>query len=331
VTPRVSFIVPVRNDAARLARCLHSIRANRCTPGQIDIVVVDNGSVDGSTQVARRFGARVRVVHNARVSELRNQGARDGSGEILAFVDADHEIASGWVAAAVETLELDGTGATGALCRAPADGTWVQRAYGYLRGRARGRHDVEWLGSGNMAVWRRTFDAVGGFDTSLETCEDVDLCYRIRAAGLRVVSDARLDNVHHGDPKTLHDLFKGEMWRGRDNLRVSFRGPISWQGLPSAVVPVVDAVMVGVAPAGLLAAWAGWQPGLALAGVAFVVILGAAGLKVIRAVVRERSVRPAGMLQTFVVACVYDLARALALVTRVPHRGERPSAAPATS
>lgn len=331
MTPRVSFIVPVRNDAVRLAKCLDSIRANTCAPGDIEIVVVDNGSIDGSTEVARSFGARVQAVHNGRVSALRNQGARQAAGDVLAFVDADHEIASGWVAAALETLDLDGAGAAGALCRAPADGTWVQRAYGHLRGRARGRHDVEWLGSGNMAVWRRTFDAVGGFDTSLETCEDVDLCYRIRSTGLRVVSDDRLDNVHHGDPRTLRELFKSELWRGRDNLRVSFRGPMSWQGLPSAVIPVVDAVMVGIAPAGLLAAWAGWRPGLAIAATASGVILGAAALKVIRAVVRNRSFRPVDMLQTFVVACVYDLGRALALVTRVPHRGARPSAAPATS
>jgi hypothetical protein len=265
------------------------------------------------------------------VSELRNQGARHATGEVLAFVDADHEIAPGWVAAAIETLQLDGVGAAGALCRAPADGTWVQHAYGYLRGRARGRHDVEWLGSGNLAVWRRTFDAVGGFDTSLETCEDVDLCYRIRSAHLRIVSDARLDNIHHGDPKTLHDLFKSELWRGRDNLRVSFRGPFSWQGLPSAVVPLVDVVMVGLVPMGLLATLAGWKPGLALTAIALAVILAAAGVKVIRALVRERSVPAAGMLQAFVVACVYDLGRALALVTRVPHRGSRPSTAPATS
>jgi GT2 family glycosyltransferase len=331
MTPTVSFVVPVRNDAARLAKCLRSIRDNDCPPSQVEIVVVDNGSTDGSPQVARRFGARLRVIPGARVSELRNQGARHASGDVLAFVDADHEIAPGWVSAAVDTLRLDSVGAAGALCHAPAGGTWVQRAYGYLRGRARGRQDVEWLGSGNLAVWHRAFHAVGGFDTALEACEDVDLCNRIRGAGLRVVSDSRLDNVHHGDPKTLRDLFRSELWRGRDNLRVSFRGPVTWHGLPSAVVPVIDLVLVALAPVALIATLSGWKPGPTLTAAALLVMLGGAGAKVIRALARERRIRPLGILQTFVVACVYDLARAFALVTRVPHRTARRSAAPAPS
>jgi len=330
-TPIVSFIVPVRNDAARLAKCLRSIRNNDCPPSHIEIVVVDNGSTDGSALVARRFGAHVRVVPGARVSVLRNQGARQASGDVLAFVDADHEIAPGWVSAALDTLRLDSVGAAGALCHAPDGGTWVQRAYGYLRGRARGRHDVEWLGSGNLAVWRRTFDAVGGFDTALEACEDVDLCNRIRSEGLRVVSDSRLDNTHYGDPKTLRDLFESELWRGRDNLRVSFRGPVTWRGLPSAIVPVIDLAMIAIAPVGLVAALSGWQPGLAFTSSALLVVLAGAAGKVSRALARQPGIRLLCILQTFVVACVYDLARALALVTRISHRTARRSTAPAAS
>ena len=69
------------------------------------------------------------------------------------------------------------------------------------------------------------------------------------ASGLRVVSDARMESVHHGDPSTLTELFIGELWRGRDNLRVSFRKPLSVAALPSALIPVVDIVMLGVAMA----------------------------------------------------------------------------------
>ena len=49
-------------------------------------------------------------------------------------------------------------------------------------------------------------------------------------------------NVHFGDPATLWDLFRGELWRGRDNLRISLRGPLTWRGLPSVVIPIVDVV-----------------------------------------------------------------------------------------
>jgi glycosyltransferase involved in cell wall biosynthesis len=198
-TPRFSFVIPVLNDARRLATCLQSIRRNLSADGSVEIVVVDNGSIDGSPDVARRFGASV-VVAEGRVSELRNIGAARATGDVLAFVDADHEIGAGWLVAAREVLGKPRVGAVGATYRPPLHGTWVQQAYGQLRGHAAGQHEVDWLGSGNLAVWRHAFEQVGGFDISLEACEDVDLCQRIRAAGHRLVSDARLDTIHHGDP-----------------------------------------------------------------------------------------------------------------------------------
>ena len=84
--------------------------------------------------------------------------------------------------------------------------------------------------SGNLAVKRTAFQAIGGFDAALEACEDVDFCQRLRRAGWRLVGDERLESVHLGDPPTLAALFRAERWRGRDNLRVSLRGPLDARG-----------------------------------------------------------------------------------------------------
>jgi GT2 family glycosyltransferase len=324
--PRVSFVVPVRNDAARLATCLRSIVRNSHAPGQIELIVVDNGSTDNSAAVARQFGARVVSVEHGRVSDLRNRGASHAASDVLAFVDADNEIVAGWVYAALACLQLPGVAVAGALYHAPPDGTWVQRSYGHLRGGPRGQHDVDWLGSGNMAVWRQSFEAVGGFDTALETCEDVDFCHRVRASGKRIVSDARLRSVHHGDPSTLREVFSSERWRGRDNLRVSFRRPLAWASIPSAIVPVVDTLLIGLAVAGVLATLrAGW-PGLVLSAAALIVFSGPTCLRVARAAKRAGPGPTVGLLEAFVVALVYDAGRALALVSRAPHRAARPRA-----
>ena len=319
-SPMVSFIVPVRNDAKRLEWCLRSIQANSFSGTRIEVVVVDNGSTDGSADVARRLGALVIESGSSCVAELRNTGAAQSAGEMLAFVDADHEISAAWVRAAMETLRAPNVAATGALCYAPIDGTWVQRTYGQLRGLPTGTRDVEWLGSGNLVVRRTVFQAIGGFDTSLVTCEDVDLCNRIRTAGFRIVSNADMKNVHYGDPATLRELFKGELWRGRDNLKVSFRGGLSWRGLPSVVIPIVDAAMIGAVIFGIAASAAGSSVGLLIAASATAVIAGASTLRVARLLSTERRVRPVRLLQAWVVSCVYDLGRALALVMRTPHR-----------
>ena len=92
----------------------------------------------------------------------------------------------------------------------------MQRAYDGFRRRSSGRREVDWLGSGNLAVSRSAFEAVHGFDVTLTTCEDVDLCRRLRERGYRIVSDSRLRSVHLGDPRSLKALFVSELWRGRE-------------------------------------------------------------------------------------------------------------------
>jgi hypothetical protein len=313
----VSFVIPVRNDARRLERCLASITKCDYPRVRIEIIVVDNGSSDESGSVARAAGARVLVAPGESVAALRNIGARQARGETLAFVDADHEIDPGWIRAATVTLLDPSVGIVGALYHAPADGTWVQRMYDALRARPAGRREVEWLGSGNMAVRRTVFERLDGFDSSLETCEDVDFTQRVRAGGWRVLSDERLRSVHLGDPPTLAALFFGELWRGRDNLRVSLRAPLSWRVLPSLAIPIVDlaAVVLAIVLAPLV--------GLAVGAGCLGILAALATLRAGRMLGRSRPSRAIEIGQAWLVACVYDVARALALVARAAHRLRR--------
>jgi GT2 family glycosyltransferase len=190
---------------------------------------------------------------------------------------------------------------------------------------------VEWLGSGNLAMPRSVFQAMGGFDTSLEACEDVDLCNRIRTAGYRIVADPRIASVHHGDPRTLGELFRSERWRGRNNLRVSFRRPFNWGSIPSAMLPIIDLVVLGLVALGVGGRLAGWERGTQVAMGAVIVIAVGALLRVARATTRGPRDRPASFIHTFAVAAVYDLARACALITRAPHRNAESRAAVRTT
>jgi GT2 family glycosyltransferase len=323
----VSFIVPVRNDAVRLRRCLTTIRANAPASARVEIVVADNGSTDDSADVARAFDARVLTLPSLSVAALRNRAAAAAQGEVLAFVDADHEIDPDWVASATDALALPGVAAVGALCTAPAHGTWVQRMYDALRGRTEGRADVEWLGSGNMAVRHDLFDKVGGFDVSLETCEDVDLCQRLRQAGLRVRGDDRLRNVHLGDPATLRALFRSELWRGRDNLRVSLRYGLTLRGLPSVLTPMLELGCLAVVVLALLLIPIFGSPAAIVAALALAAPIALTTLRVLR-MARWGGLRgPVDFARAWIVAGTYDLARALALLARARHHQGRGGAA----
>ena len=187
--PLVSFVIPVRNDAHRLRRCLASILANDYPRSLIEIVVVDNDSTDGSGAAAREHGAIVLRGSGSCVAELRNRGARASLGSIIAFADADHEINATWISSAVDILSNRDVTATGCAYLADPNANWVQQQYDGLRVRPDRQEEVTWIGSGNFAVKRQAFEAVGGYNPSLTACEDVDLCNRLRLTGHRIVAD----------------------------------------------------------------------------------------------------------------------------------------------
>ena len=315
--PLVSFVIPVRNDASRLRRCLATVTANDYPRELLEILVVDNESTDGSGQVGIEAGARVLTSSARSVAELRNGAARQARGSILAFVDADHEISRGWVRAAVDVLSADDIGATGAPCLTDPSPNWVQRQYDAMRSRLVRREEVPWLGSGNLAVKKPVFDSIGGFDASLTACEDVDLCNRLRQAGHRIVADPAMRNVHYGDPKTLKALFYGELWRGRDNVRVTFRGPKTFRQLRSALIPIVDLAAIA---AGVVALLLGY-PRLAVG--AGLVVLGLIALRALMILRRQPGPGLEAVAQALTVAAVFDVAKALALLARGSHRARR--------
>jgi GT2 family glycosyltransferase len=312
----MSFIVPVRNDADGIERCLNSIAAaGIASKRSVEAIVVDNESIDGSGTRAHALGATVIHLHG-RVARLRNLAANAARGQVLAFVDADHEIVPGWVTAAMERLEDESIAAIGAAYHPPSPANWVQRTYDLLRDHQPGFRQVPWLGSGNLVVQRRCFEAVGGFDETLETCEDVDLCQRLRRAGFRVLADSRLRSTHYGDPSTLRRLFVSELWRGRDNLRVSMREP-SLRDLPSVAIPILDLFAVATA-AGAMTLWGfGGVPVASGAGLFF---LAFSSLRAWRMATRAKIGTIRELAQAWTVALIYDAARALALVVRAPHR-----------
>jgi glycosyltransferase involved in cell wall biosynthesis len=87
--PLVSVIIPVYNSERYLAEAIESVLAQTYRP--LEIIVVNDGSTDGSAEVAKRFGSPVRyyLQPNSGAGAARNQGADLARGSFLAFLDAD--------------------------------------------------------------------------------------------------------------------------------------------------------------------------------------------------------------------------------------------------
>ncbi|MBO0746085.1 MAG: glycosyltransferase family 2 protein, partial [Candidatus Dormibacteraeota bacterium] len=92
--PRLSFVIPARNEAATVVKVLESVR-RQAAAGPLEAVVVVNGSQDATADVVRSFAAgsdlpvQVLVDPVAGVARARNRGAVAARGDVLVFLDAD--------------------------------------------------------------------------------------------------------------------------------------------------------------------------------------------------------------------------------------------------
>jgi glycosyltransferase involved in cell wall biosynthesis len=245
--PRVSVIVPARNEAAHLPALLASLASLTFPKERLEVIVVDHESTDETARIAKRAGATVVRQFGGTISSVRNAGAKAATGELLAFLDADCTVDEDWLARALPHFEDAAIGAVGSYHLVPMKPrTWIRRIL-QKQIEARPRiAETTWLPSGNMIVRRSAFWECGGFDESLMTCEDVDLCYRL-ARRYKIVADSRIRCWHHGEPTTLWEVFRKELWRGRDNFAGAVRHGLRPSELPSLVLPIyVVCAVLGV-------------------------------------------------------------------------------------
>ena len=310
-SPALSVVVPARNESGFIGACVESLQAAADEVTGLEIIVVDNGSTDTTAVIASGLGARVVTVQEGPLGRLRNLGATAATGRIIAFVDADCTVDPGWARHAVAALGDPAVAAAGCYPDRPETGqTWVQRTWSYIARRPSAPpHPVAWLPTANLVVDRERFRAVGGFDETMPTAEDADLCYRLAALGT-VVYDERIAARHHREPRTLREFFRKEIWHGLGSYDGLTGGRLTAAEIPSLVAPLVVWAGWLTAAAGLAGA-AAYGPGLLGAGVALTlaVPLVYTGRKLLGS-----ARRPASGAQVLVLYATYHFARAISLL-----------------
>lgn len=199
--PFVSVVIPVKDRADELRRCIASLRRVRYPQGRLEIVVVDDGSCDATPEVARSLGAAV-ISSGGRgrgPAAARNGGAAVADGELLAFIDSDCTASEEWLAELVGSFDdpevvavggrVAGMHASSALDRYEAEMSSL--SLGPRDRSGQGGTDTFYLPSCNLLVRRSAFAAIGGFREELHVGEDVDLTWRLRDRGGRVVYTPR--------------------------------------------------------------------------------------------------------------------------------------------
>jgi len=232
---RVSIIVPVYGKVTMTVECLESIR-RAATSVAYEVIVVDDGSQDATPQWLPGIPGLRYVKNASNLGFVRtcNHGADMARGEYLVFLNNDAQVSDGWLDALLAVLETyPQAGAVGPRIiypngRLQEAGTVLNRdasatliglaedpgapAYGATR-------EVDYCSGACLMLRADLFRTVGGFDLSLAPsyCEDVDLCLKVRAQGLRIVYVAESRIVHHlsATSNALHDRYK--LWWGTRN------------------------------------------------------------------------------------------------------------------
>ena len=188
--PKISVVVCTHNGSRTIELCCQETA--KLDYPDYEVIVVDDGSTDNTAAIVRRY-EHVKLIQteNRGLSSARNVGANAASGEIVAYIDDDAWPDEDWLrylAMAFASGEFAGVG--GPNIAPPSDGSVADAVANAPGGPIHvllTDEIAEHIPGCNMAFRRAALKAVGGFDPNFRVAgDDVDLCWRIQAAGWKL-------------------------------------------------------------------------------------------------------------------------------------------------
>ena len=263
--PRISVVLPVRNEARCIGRLLDQLLQQTYPQNSYEIIVADGGSTDDTRSIvesrARMAPVTIRVVDNPgiRSGPGRNAGVAAASGEIIVFIDGHCEIPSPRLLE--DTVQIfEETGAD-CLCRPQPLIAFSPQGMGRIIANVRastlghGRdsliYDMAHAGfvhpaSSGATYRRKIFAQLGGYDESFDSSEDGEFNIRVAEAGYKAYTDPRLA-VYYEPRKTLSELFVQMLRYGIGRVRLAKKHPKAV--MLSQWMP---AVLLGILVSGIL-------------------------------------------------------------------------------
>jgi succinoglycan biosynthesis protein ExoA len=241
--PTVSVLMPVRNEAAFIARSLRAVLAQDYPADRMEILIADGISTDSTRSVIQNLAQQqpdnsVRIVDNPGrlVATGMNAALAQAGGEIIIRVDGHTVIASDYVRQCVAALTRSDASNVGGPMKAVGDGFFgravaaaTSSRFGVGGARFHYSDTEEWVDTVYMGAWRRdVFSRIGLFDAEMVRNQDDELNYRLRAAGGKILLSPQIKS-HYFNRATMGSLWSQYFQYGYWKVRVMQKHPRQMQ------------------------------------------------------------------------------------------------------
>ncbi|PID58037.1 glycosyl transferase family A [candidate division KSB3 bacterium] len=236
---RISCIIPHKGREELLTLTIQSVLAQEWDLSNIEIIVVtQNRELTCPYVPQERLGAfRIlfRPEHET-ISTLRNTGVEHASGDFLAFLDADIQLAPDWIEVMLREIQRQPERVlVSAAQKKSPDGGRLETIR-VLLSNAELDCPVQFLPGRNLLLARSTFDKVGGFPEHLVTCEDYYFTDAVHQYG-ELYYSSKSWYIHLGEDQEYGEMFRKEIWRAQSNVQSLQGRRIPLREYPSLLVP----------------------------------------------------------------------------------------------
>jgi len=280
--PRVSVVMPVRNEAPHIKASLGALLAQDYPPERLEVLVVDGASDDGTPALVAELAAgsavAVRVLHNpARIAPVAmNLGIAAASGEVIVRMDGHTVAAPDYVAQVVAALARTGADNVGGNMTAVARTTFgkavaaaTSSPFGVGNAKFHYSQVEEEVDTVYLGAWpRATFERFGGFDERFVRTQDSEFNYRTRAMGGRIVLCPAIRSTYYPREswaKLRRQYYEYGYWKTRLMFKLGGKLLARHFVPPALVVALAGSALLLLHP--LTAPLAGVVPGLYALGV----------------------------------------------------------------
>jgi glycosyltransferase involved in cell wall biosynthesis len=274
---KVSLLIAMRNEAARIGECLESLFRQDYPPDLVEVLIMDGKSTDASWRAVEdliRGRPNFKLLSNPGMYQSHgwNLGIAQSTGDIIGIVSAHSILAPDYVSKAVETLLSSGADMVGGTMNAIGT-TYIASAislatsspFGVGDSRFHYTDQEEELDTVYMGLcWRFVYQRIGGFDQDMIRNQDDELSYRLRKIGGRIVCNPAIRS-HYYNRASLSALWKQYYQYGCYKVRVMQKHPRQMRPRQFAPPAFVFALIVGIILG--LASPLGWGPVLGLGAV----------------------------------------------------------------